>query len=156
MSELVQQSNTLDIGDISGLSPTEIVQRAENEMLKLPQVEIPTRHYFIPGSYAREITIPKGTLLTGHTHLLPQINIISKGDITVLTENGPVRVTAPATIVSPAGSKRIGYAHEETVWTTILGVPETDVEEIERKYLVNDALRLGETGPVVPPQKEET
>ncbi len=145
MNQLAQQPQTIDIGDIAGLSAVEIVQRAEEQMLQLPQVEIQTRHYFIPGAYAREITIPKGTLLTGHIHRLPQINIVSKGEITVLTDDGPLRVVAPATIVSPAGCKRIGWAHEETVWTTILVVEETDIEEIEAKYIVKaSALELEE------------
>lgn len=119
----------------------------EAELLKLPQVEIPPRHYFAKGLYAREITIPKGTLLTGKIHTGQHINIISKGDITVLTEHGPKRVKAPCTLISPPGTKRAGYAHEETVWTTIHANPtdETDPDVLESilitpMYLVEEAV----------------
>jgi hypothetical protein len=91
----------------------------EAEMKKYPSVEIKTTHHFAKGVYAREIFIPKGTLLTGKIHKTEHLNIVSQGDISVLTENGPKRVKAPFAMVSQAGIKRAGYAHEDTVWTTI-------------------------------------
>ncbi len=100
-----------------------------------PQVEIPVRNYFSHGVYAREITIPKGTVLTGKIHKYANLNIMSKGDMSVLTEEGIVRVQAPFTIVSPPGTKRIAFAHEETVWTTIHGTEETDLGKIEAHFI---------------------
>lgn len=97
----------------------------------LPQVEFVKRHHFAQGVYARELTIPKGVVLVGAVHLQSQINIISKGDISVMTGTEVVRIKAPFTLVTPAGVKRAGYAHEETVWTTILGTEETDPEVIK-------------------------
>ena len=108
----------------------------EDEMRKHPRVEIPMRHYFSPGVYAREITIPAGTLLTGRIHKYEQLNILSSGEISVLTEEGMKRVKAPFTIVSPAGTKRIAFAHTECVWTTILGTHETDPDKIEQIFTV--------------------
>ena len=110
----------------------------EGEMRKCPQVEIPPKHYFAKGLYAREITIPKGTLLTGKIHKTEHLNIISKGDISVLTEDGPKRVQAPFTMVSRPGTKRVGYAHEETVWTTIHATTETDLEKLEADLIATD------------------
>ena len=101
-------------------------------------IEIPTIHHFAKGTYAREIRIPKGTLLTGKIHKTQHLNIISKGDISVMTEHGPMRVQAPFTMVSPPGTKRIGYAHEDTVWTTIHGTEETDLEKLEEHLIATD------------------
>lgn len=101
----------------------------------MPQVEIPVKHYFSHGVYAREIIIPKGTVVLGKIHKYSQLNICSKGDHSVLTENGVIRVQAPFTIVSPPGTQRIGYAHEETVWTTIHGTELTDVDKIEEHFI---------------------
>jgi hypothetical protein len=101
-------------------------------------IEIATTHYFAQGTYAREIFIPKGTLLTGKIHKTEHLNIISKGDISVMTEHGPMRVQAPFTMVSPPGTKRIGYAHEDTVWTTIHGTEETDVGKLEDQLIATD------------------
>lgn len=108
------------------------ITRLEVEMRKHEQLEIEPVHRFAKGLYAREITIPAGTLLTGKVHKEQHMNVISKGRITVLTENGLETISAPATIVSPPGTKRIGYAHEETVWTTIHATEETDVAAVER------------------------
>lgn len=97
----------------------EKIQFLESEMLKHPQVEVETSHFFPNGLYAREIFIKSGTLLTGKAHKEEHLNIISKGKIAVWTEDGMKIVSAPCTMVSKAGIKRIGYAIEDTVWTTI-------------------------------------
>lgn len=101
------------------------------------QIHIEPVHYFAPGLYAREITIPKGAVLTGKIHLFGHINIISKGDISVLTEQGVKRIKAPATIVSEPGIKRVGFAHEETVWTTVHACTEQDAESAEKALVVD-------------------
>src|ERR1700722_11862995 len=118
------------------LSTRDKVNFLEAEMLKQPQREIPIKHYFSPGVYAREITIPADTLLTGRVHKYAQLNILSGGEISVLTENGVVRVRAPFTVVSPPGTKRIAYAHTECTWTTILHTDETDPDKIEELFTV--------------------
>jgi quercetin dioxygenase-like cupin family protein len=124
-------------GDLQ-LSMIQKVTALENEMRKYEQIEIPVKHYFSQGVYAREITIPKDCILTGKIHKYTQLNILSKGEMTVVTENGTVRVKAPFTIVSPPGTKRAAIAHEECVWTTIHGTDETDVEKIEKIFIAKD------------------
>ena len=111
------------------------IARLEQHMLEMEQTPIETKHRFSEGVYAREITIPKGCLLTGKVHKTVHLNIISKGDITVWTEDGMKRVQAPYTMVSRPGTKRVGFAHEETVWTTIHGTHETDLEALERDLI---------------------
>ena len=118
-----------------GLTMRQKIERMEIEILARPQVEVVPVHHFSDGVYAREITIPKDCLLTGKIHKYENLNILSKGDISVLTENGVRRVQAPFTIVSPPGTKRIAYAHEECVWTTILRTDLTDPDEIEDKFV---------------------
>ena len=110
----------------------------EREMLKCPQVAIKTKHYFSDGVYAREIYIPAGTLLTGQLHKFSQLNIVSLGDISVLLADGIKRITAPYTVVSPPGTKRIAYAHVDTVWTTILRTDSDDLDEIEDHFIAKD------------------
>jgi quercetin dioxygenase-like cupin family protein len=101
------------------ISGRDKIVRLEAEVSKLPQLEVVPRHYFAEGVYAREITIPKGAVLVGRVHKHSQINIVSRGDATVRTESGVIRVQAPYTVASPRGAKRAIYAHEETVWTTL-------------------------------------
>jgi hypothetical protein len=95
----------------------------EAAMFQAPQLEIETRHYFSDGVYAREIVIPEGALITGKIHAFEHINVVSKGSISVLTENGARRIDAPCTFIAPPGTKRVGLAHAETVWTTLHAVP---------------------------------
>lgn len=118
------------------MPPLAKIMRLESEMAKLPQADFPTTHHFSDGIYAREIFIPKGSLLTGKMHATDHLNIISQGDISVLTENGIERIKAPATIMSKAGMKRVGYAHEDTVWTTIHGTRETDLYRLEAELII--------------------
>lgn len=102
---------------------------------ELTPVECPVTHHFSKGIYAREMFIPKGTVLTGKIHKHQNLNIMSQGELSVLTEDGIKRVKAPFTVVSPPGTKRVAYAHEDTVWTTIHPTDETDVDKIEAEFI---------------------
>lgn len=119
-------------------SMREKVYELEDIMRLAPQVDCPVTHHFSDGIYAREMLIPKGTVLTGKIHKYTNLNIMSKGELSVLTESGVVRVKAPFTIVSPAGTKRIAYAHEDTIWTTIHATEDTDLEKIEHHFVAQD------------------
>lgn len=123
----------------AGLSPLELrsfIDRLQEELTQYEQQEMPPRHYFAEGLYAREITIPAGTLLVGKIHKHEHLNIISQGDISVLTEDGVKRIRAPFTMVCRPGTKRVGWTHAETVWTTVHARP-GEVRDLER---LEDAL----------------
>jgi hypothetical protein len=47
-------------------------------------------------------------------------------------------VSAPFTIVSPPGTKRIACTHTECVWTTFFVTKETDPEKILAEFTTND------------------
>jgi len=84
------------------------------------------KHYFTPKddkygccTYAREMLIPKGTLIIGKIHRHQHLNFISKGKVTVFTEFGEKHLEAPCTFISEIGLKRSVYAEEDTLWTTV-------------------------------------
>lgn len=104
-------------------------------MLGMPQVSLPVRHIFSPGVYARELTIFAGHVLTGAVHKFEQLNILSSGTMRLLTDEGFKDVSAPYTVVSPPGTKRIALALTDCVWTTILATPETNIEQIEKDFV---------------------
>jgi len=122
------------MNEVARLSNRERVSAIEVELKKLPQLDLPLKHYFSDGVYARELFIPAGVLLTGKIHKYPQINILSKGRMRVLTENGIIEVEASFTVVSPAGTKRIALALTDCIWTTFLPTNETDPEKIEEQF----------------------
>lgn len=99
------------------------------------QIQLKTIHHFSKDVYAREIHIPAGVILTGEIHKFENLNILSKGRMQVLTEDGVKEVEAPFTIVSPAGTKRIAYTLTECVWTTVHGTSETDINKIEQTFI---------------------
>lgn len=109
----------------------------EHELAKLPQMELPVKHWFAPGIYARELFIPAGTCLTGKIHRHAHLNIISQGVISVLTEHGMKVIEAPCTLISSSGIKRVGYAHTDTIWTCVHSNPgdETDLEKLEALFI---------------------
>jgi hypothetical protein len=116
------------------LSDRDKVNLIESEMRKHPQVSLSLKHYNAPGVYARELFVPAGILLTGKIHKFAQINILSKGTMRVLTEDGIKEVSASFTVVSPPGTKRIALAVTDCVWTTFLPTDETDPEKIEIEF----------------------
>lgn len=111
------------------------INAVEALMKEQPQVEIKVTHRFSHGVYAREIFIPAGTMLTGEIHKFENLNILSQGDISVMTESGVVRVQAPFTIVSPPGTKRIALAHTDCIWTTIHGTFERNIDKIKNHFV---------------------
>lgn len=84
------------------------------------------------GTYARQMFIPKGTVLIGKIHRHPCLNFVMQGRIVVTTEDGPKLITAPCHFVSEAGVKRAGYAEEDTIWVTVHMTKFTGEENLDR------------------------
>lgn len=121
------------------LPTREQIERLEAQMRMMEQLPIEPVHHFADGLYAREILIPAGTILTGKVHSTEHLNIVSKGRIAVWTEDGMKIIAAPCTIVSRPGTKRVGFALEDTVWTTIHANPQnlTDLAALELALIDN-------------------
>lgn len=115
------------------------ISNFENLLMSFPQEEIKPKHYFCNGIYARELFIPKGTVLVGKIHSSEHINVISKGLIDVITEeDGYKTISAPHTMVCPPGVKRAGYALEDTIWTTFHSneTNEKDLDKLEELFII--------------------
>lgn len=102
----------------------------------------PLVHTFVDGAYVRKITMPKGLLLTSKIHKICHPYFIMKGDVSVLTEEGTKRIKAPYAGVTPAGTKRLIYVHEETEWITVHVTKETDLGKIEDEIISKDYAEL--------------
>ena len=94
-------------------------------------IELEVLHHFAPGIYARELRIPKGVLLTGKVHKTEHMNILAVGRIEIANMGESKEMTGPYVFTSPAGTKRAGYAHEDSVWITIHATEETDLKKLE-------------------------
>jgi hypothetical protein len=110
----------------------------------MPQVDCPVRHFFAPGLYAREMTIPAGVVLTGAVHKTQHLCTVSKGHIWVDDGTGAKELFAGMTFASPAGAKRAGMAVSTTVFTTYHATDTTDLDELAQELFgVRDAELLG-------------
>jgi hypothetical protein len=93
--------------------------------------------YFLPGVYVRSGLIPAGYALTGKVHNYECINIVAKGRIAIATQDGHKILEAGAIFKTPAGTKKAGYAIEDTVFITIHNCDLTEIDEVER-HLTSD------------------
>jgi hypothetical protein len=111
------------------------------------------KHYFSPKdekygccTYAREMMIPKGTLIIGKIHRHQHLNFISKGKVVVFTEFGEKHLEAPCTFISEVGLKRAVYAEEDTLWTTVHMTEfesETELDKIEQEVIAPSYDEMG-------------
>ncbi|PVY56732.1 MULTISPECIES: hypothetical protein [unclassified Simplicispira] len=108
----------------------EKVNRLEDALRSVPQVDCPIRHHFAPGIYAREITIPKGTVLTGAVHKQESLVVLSAGRLRLVTDDGTVEISAPYTLTCKAGAKNAALALEDSVWTNFFATEETDQDKL--------------------------
>lgn len=120
------------------LTARDKVNIIESELRKFDQLELAVEHYFSLDVYARELYIPKDTILVGKIHKYTNLNIMTKGELSVLVGDKIERVKAPFVVVSEAGTKRIAYAHEDTIWITIHGTSETDLDKIEQHFIAQN------------------
>jgi len=98
-------------------------------------LDLPLRHYFSHKVYAREMLIPAGCVVTGKIHKYESLNILLSGELSVLMADGVKRVKAPLVLVAPAGTRRVAFAHEDSVWLTVHGTEERDLDKIEEQFI---------------------
>ena len=97
----------------------------ETELLKMDGAFVgdtancPLRHTFSDGIYVREIFLPKGVTVVGKIHKHDHPNFLRVGQVIVATENGLETITAPCSMISPAGTKRVVHALQDCIWVTV-------------------------------------
>ena len=119
-------------------SSREQIDRLQSEMVKMPQVELATEHFFSPGMYCRKVTRPAGTLIVGKVHKAPHFFVCVKGEILAWSETGMRRMQAGDVIESQAGTKRVTLAVVDSIGMTIHKTDKTDLDEIEAELIEPD------------------
>ena len=89
----------------------------------------PLQHKFVDGMYIREIFTPKGQIFTTAIHKKDHMYFFMKGDLSILSEDGIKRIKAPYYGITTAGTKRIVYVHEDTIWITVHETKAKTVDE---------------------------
>jgi len=128
------------VGD--GLIPTrEEIQNIQDMMEKWEGIkhreDYLVFHSFADGMYTREMHVDKNEIIVGEIHRNDHIVNLLKGSLIVIDEFGNRRLDAPATFVSKAGVKRVGFILEDTVWQDIHRTDKTTIEDAENEIFVS-------------------
>ena len=121
------------------LSHPEKLELLEDHMLDLPQVECPVVHHFGPGIYIREVHLPAGIFAVGHAQRFEHLNIMLRGAVAMVGDDGQLKVVRAPTIFTGRPGRKFGYILEDTVWQNVYATDETDVDTLEATYLDKSA-----------------
>jgi len=111
------------------------ILRIEQEILKMPQVELPIEHYQIDGVYVRSMFIPAGTILTGKIHNFESIAILAKGRIRITNGTDSYIISEGHIMVDKPGVKRLGYAETDVIFITVHRTDNIEIEAIEKELV---------------------
>ena len=95
-------------------------------------------HEFGEGTYVRKITMPAGSLYLSQIHKITHPYFVMKGEVTVISDEGVVKITAPYHGMTKPGTQRILYIHEECVWITVHPTDKQTVEEVVEDVIAKD------------------
>ena len=121
------------------------IEELEERMLKCEQVNIPVEHNFSDGIYSRQIKAPKGSIILGHKHKKPCLNILAQGKMLLKADekdNGKV-IEAPYTFKTDGGVRKIAYIIEDVVFINIFKTDKTDLKELEEELIEKSKAYLG-------------
>src|ERR1700684_2674693 len=91
----------------------------QTALSEMPQAEFITTHFFADRLYGRQLFIPKGTAYVGKIHRYSHFRFVLGGHLLIVTEDGRYECKAPHMMITPAGTRRVGYAFEDTVVMTV-------------------------------------
>lgn len=119
------------------------IERLQEVMSKMPQVELPTQHFFADGMYCRFLPRRKGTTIVGKVHKKEHFYVVCCGTVLVTNGDGMAReITGPAVIVSQPGTKRAVHAITDATCLTVHRTDSCDLDEIEKELVEPDETAL--------------
>jgi len=130
------------MSDLSITPSLEQINRLQAEMVKMPQIELPTEHYFAGGMYCRKVFRPAGTTIVGKVHKKAHLFLCAKGQILAWSETGMRTLNAGDVVESQPGTKRVTYAVEDSIGVTFHVTDKTDLDDIESELVEPDELAL--------------
>lgn len=120
---------------IHAMTPAAVDKIRAFEVMNMqrPQIPIPTSHLLHAGMYARTITIPKDTVLTGA--LIKRATIlIFNGDATIALGEDSVRMSGYHVIPASAHRKQAFVAHADTHLTMLFPSHARSVAQAEAEF----------------------
>jgi hypothetical protein len=136
--------NNLNV--IPNVPTREQIERLQAEMVKMPQIELETDHFFSPGMYCRRVYRPAGTLIVGKIHKKPHFFLCAKGEIIAWTETGMRKLQAGDVVECQPGTKRVTLATQDSIGITVHKTDKTDLDKIEVDLVEPDDAALFDSG----------
>ena len=118
------------------------IENLQREMVKMPQAELQTEHYFSGGMYCRKLIRPAGTLIVGKVHKKDHFFLCAKGQIIAWSEKGMVTLNEGDVLCSKAGTKRVTLAVTDAIGITFHKTSKTNLDKIEKELIEPDELAL--------------
>lgn len=120
---------------VPAMSDTAIqrVKEIENVLMAFPQIELDTDHVIHGSMYARTITMPKGTVLSGALIKVPTMLIIN-GHCRVFVGNDTINVEGYNVLAASANRKQAFLALEDTSLTMIFHTDADTVKAAEIEF----------------------
>lgn len=111
------------------------------EDVKTPDTDpdfCPVKHTFCDKQYVREIFNPAGSMLVTKIHKVEHPFFLLKGEMSILSEEGEMLITAPYYGVTPVGTKRVIMAHTDCTFVTVHPTNKKSLKEIEPELIAED------------------
>jgi hypothetical protein len=136
------------LNDLANVAPSrEQIDRLQAEMVKMPQADLQTEHYFSEsGMYCRKVFRPAGTLIVGKVHKHHHLFLCAMGEIIAWTENGMKRLQAGDVVESKPGTKRVTLAVTDAIGMTVHRTDKTDLDEIEAELVELEETSMFDSG----------
>lgn len=114
------------------------IYRLEAELLKLPQVDMPTEHAFCNGLYARTMHLVAGHTYTGAVHNGECFFVVRSGHLASYSGEEPTMLAPGDMHVVPHGSKRAVVALTDCTVTTFHANPNgtTDPAQLWEEFTI--------------------
>jgi hypothetical protein len=81
--------------------------------------------------YGREMHLSKGAVVIGKIHKHPVLNVLLKGKLAVVSENGKRVIEAPCVYSSDPNIRRVGHVLEDCIWLNVLMTKHVGEENLD-------------------------
>ena len=108
---------------------------ATKEMLQMPQASCPVVHHFGPGLCIREVSMPAGTLAVGHSQKYEHTNILLRGSVMVVNDDGSTSVLKAPMIFTGKPGRKVGYVLEDMVWQNVYATDLKNPDDVESFFV---------------------
>ena len=95
----------------------------------------PTKHSFADGQYIREIFNPAGLFIVTKIHNKTHPFFLMQGEMSIFSQDGIERISAPYHGITQAGTKRAIYTHTECVFVTVHATDKLNIDEVEDEVI---------------------